>query len=668
MAASLITAIMSSQPQPISTVDPAAPPALDHVVKKCLAKDPDQRWQSAQDLMGEMQWIAESISQAQRTGTEAAPTVGALPVPSASRLGWMAAGVFLLAFLAALPLAVIHLREAPPKASLVRFQVSLPEKVTFRQFDFPVISPDGARLAFTGSSAEGKSLLWVRPLDSLAAQPLPGTDGAYFPFWSPDSRTIAFFANLKLKKIDVAGGPPQTLCDVPGNIGGGAWNRGGVIVFRLTPGGLYRVASSGGEAKALPALDQASQLSPSWPAFLPDGRHFLFFAAPSQEKRGIYLGSLDSKDTRRLASADAKAVYTGPPSGAPSGPGYLLLLRGDTLLAQGFDVKKLEIQGESFPVVEQVALVGYTGGAFSVSDNGVLAYRSGGSTTTQLVWFDREGRRLGSLGEPADYSNPALSPDEKKVAVGRRDPQSRNRDIWLLDLARGGASRLTFDPADDLNPVWSPDGSRIAFASDRKGGRDLYQKLATGTGEDEILLVSEGDQSAEDWSADGRLILYNLNSADVWALSLTGDRKPAPVLRGPFAEQQAKLSPDGRWIAYRSNEAGREDVYVQSFPPAGGKWQISTAGGSDPQWRKDGKELFYLADAKMMAVEVKTAASNFEAGIPKVLFEARVMAAAVRNRYLVADNGRRFLINTPVEEAASSPINVVLNWTAGVRR
>jgi Tol biopolymer transport system component len=289
----------------------------------------------------------------------------------------------------------------------------------------------------------------------------------------------------------------------------------------------------------------------------------------------------------------------------------------------------------------------------------------------RLVWVDRTGKELGTVGEPGDYSNPALSPDERRLAVGRMDPRAR-RDIWVFDLIRGTSSRLTFDPADDMNPTWSPDGNWIAFTSDRKGQRNLYRKLASGTGEDEILWESEERKNVEDWSRDGRTILMNCTppgktGPDVWALPLTGDRKPVPVLSGAYSEDQAQLSPDGRWLAYRSSESGRSQIYVQNFPPSGGKWQISTEGGNDPQWRRDGKELFYISGSKLMAVEIKAAGATVEAGLPKELFELRA-GPILRNRYVPAANGQRFLVVGINEQTSSAPIHVVLNWQAGLRR
>jgi len=671
--ASVMAAILEHDPPPISSLQPLTPPVLDRIVKKCLAKDPDERWQNAQDLASELQWIAEAGAAATvPTQISQISPPGAPVARSASRpFAWMAIAV--VATLAALAVGVAHFREAPPRERTVRFLVSPPEKVSLGSYDFPVLSPDGERLAFTGQASDGTTRLWVRPLDSLAAEPLAGTERAGFPFWSPDSRSIAFNSR-GLKKIDLRGGPPQTVSDRGGL--GGAWRREGVILLRtferLDSGkdaGLSRVAVSGGEVKPATTLDASRQeISHHAPQFLPDGRHFLYSAYSTTASNAwtIYAGLLDSQERKLLLSANSNAIY----AGSLSGTGHLLFLQGAALMAQAFDAGRLELRGDPLPVAEQVFLGSPTNvpalafGAFSASENGVLAYRTGrGVGASELVWLDRQGRRLGTVGEPAAYSNPALSPDEKKLVVCRVNPQVGTRDLWLFDLARGTPSRFTFDPADETNPVWSPDGSRLAFNIIHKGVRDIYQKVASGAGETEALLESSEIKEFVDWSADGRSVLFMPPGGGAWELPLEGDRKP----RGPFRPSanfgnNFRISPNGRWVAFQSGESGRQEVYVRSFPPSGGRWQVSTAGGVEPCWRRDGKELFYREGNKLMAVEVKTDSTLFEAGVPKALFEVRLETVARQRRYQPAANGQRLLVNVPVETSTSSSITVVLNW------
>jgi Tol biopolymer transport system component/predicted Ser/Thr protein kinase len=664
--ASLIVAILEHEPPPLAALQPTSPAALDRVVRTCLAKDPDERWQSAADLARELKWMVEGRSQI----GEIAPVTAAAP---RRRLPWPWVAATAALLLACLTLALVHFRETPPRQPTIRFQIPVPEKETIF---VAALSPDGERLAFTSGEEPARRRLWVRPLNSLTPQALPGTEGAGIVIWSPDSRAIAFVAGGKLKKIDLLGGPPLTLCDAPNALAGG-WNRDGVILFGSIDGNLRRVSAAGGESRPVTTLDSSLQETMhAWPQFLPDGEHFLYTAYSSTPANaGVRVASLDSKASQRLVDGVLNAAYTHDAAGG----GYLLFTREETLLAQPFDASRLQLAGEPFPVAESVS-VGFRNSrpfvaSFSASASGVLAYeRATVIGLKQLAWVDRNGRFLNTVGEPADYSNPALSPDEKRLAVGRLDPQTKSRDVWIFDLVRGASSRFTFDRADDFNPVWSPDGNRLAFSSDRKGHRNLYLKDAAGTGEEQALLESDDVASVEGWSQDGRFILFNSNNAkkprnDVEALAVTGDRKRLPLLTAPYTEDQSQASPNGRWLAYRSNESRRNEVYVQSFPgllsgsPAG-KWQISTAGGLEPQWRRDGKELFYLSlDNKLMAVEVRAEGAVFEAGVPKALFEMRLDPAPRKNRYLPAANGQRFLVVQLVEQATSAPINVVVNWS-----
>ena len=651
---SIVAAILSAEPPPISTLQPLSPAALDRLVSICLAKDPEDRWQTTHDLVLQLQAIGE-------TAPTPARVEHAVPASPARRpLGWMAASALLA--LATVALAAVYILRPAPDIRQLKLTVLPPEKASFNSI---AISPDGRRLAFAATDANGKTQLWVRPLDSMSAQPLAGTEEAAFPFWSPDNRFVGFFAQSKLKKIEVAGGPPQTLCDAPGFPRGGAWSRQGVIIFSSTNNSpLSQVPVAGGQAKPLTSFDQARQeTSHRWPYFLPDGRHFLYLArAAPRENRAIYAASLDSKDRKLVIAADSSVAYSPPRN---DGPSHLLFMRERTLMAQPFDARKLQTTGDPFPVAEQVGLdTGSARGHFSLSENGVLVHDpSGSSGNAQLTWFDRAGKTLATVGPPGSYVSPALSPDEKRVVVDRLDPQLGNFDLWMFELTRGVSTRFTFDPRSDLSPAWSPDGSRVVFASVREGFYNLYQKVSSGAGQDELLLKTGENKFPTDWSLDGRFIAYSQDDPktkrDLWVLPLEGERKPIPFLRTEFSEERAAFSPDGRWIAYASDESTLQQVYVQPVPPSGAKWQISTNGGTRPRWRRDGKELFYLAaDRKMMAVEVKGGAS-FEAGIPKELFQARVVPVS---RYAVTGDGRRFLLVSPTEEVTAAPTTVVVNW------
>jgi Tol biopolymer transport system component/tRNA A-37 threonylcarbamoyl transferase component Bud32 len=665
-AVETLNAILKEEPPELTATNRNIAPALERVVWHCLEKSPERRFQSATDVA----FALESLSGSSGVSSQTLTAIAALParLRIVKHLPWIVAGVLLVALL---PFVIAYFRRAPtPEPHASRFFVFPPEKSTFTgggQF----ISPDGLRLVFRATGADGKSLLWMRALDSLAAQPLPGTEEGAAPFWSPDSRSIGFFVTGgKLKKIDVTGGPAQTLADTQA-AAGGTWNRDGVIVFaRSYADRLYRMPAAGGAPTPVTTLDESrKETAHLWPYFLPDGRHFLYFARSGQrENYGIYVGSLDSKETRFLVNTDASAAY------AP--PGFLLFLRERTLMAQPFDASKLQLTGEPFPIAEQV---GYNAGIgralFSVSETGVLVFLSNIFTNTQLAWFDRGGKPLAQVGTLAQQNYPRLSPDEKRLAVSRGDPQAGSGDIWLIDLARNNTpSRFTFDPANDTSPIWSPDGSRIVFASNRDGTPNLYQRLSSSAGNDEALFKSSEPKLPNDWSPDGRFILYNSLSpntgTDLWVLPLSGDQKPTPFVQTEFTEYQGRFSPDGRWVAYASNLSGTYEVYVQSFPSSGGKWQISTGGGAQPQWRRDGKELFYLApDRKLMAVEVNGAGATFVAGVPKPLFEAHVSAIFPGIPcYAVTSDGQRFLVNTLVGESAPAPLTVVMNWTADLKK
>jgi Tol biopolymer transport system component len=659
--ASLISSIMGTEPPPVSTVAPMTPPAFDRVVRKCIAKDPEDRWQSAADLGSELKWISES--------SQAAP-----PLPSISRARsrgrlflWMALAVAT----AALAFMVLR-REATATPRKIRFTIPLPEGNTFGSFaqaGAVAVSPDGRRLAFTAIPPGGRSALWVRDLDALTPRVLPSTEGAALPFWSPDSRFIGYFAGGKMKRVDVSGGVSQTLCDAPYAYGG-TWSSDGVILFSPDSNrSLMRVAASGGAPTSETTL-VSGEIGHYWPSFLPDGRHYLVLVesekAPSTE---IHVGTLGKKENRRLTAAESGALY------AP--PGYLLFVREGALTAQAFDARRLQLTGEPIPVAERVGRMGGAGptryGPFSASSNGVLAYGAVAVVSSQLVWFDRRGQVLG-ISSPGDYADPELSPDGKRVAVCRDDPRTGTPDIWIMEISRGMQSRLTFHPRWEVYPVWSPDGSRIAFAWDKEGHTDIYLKAAGG-GVEELLFKERRATYPLDWSRDGRLLLFSAmdpkTGSDLWLLHLEGSRTPKPLLQTPFNEGEARISPDGRFFAYTSDESGRPEVYVRPLASMAEQWQVSTEGGTKPQWRRDGKELFYLAeDRRLMSLEL-TDGSGFDRSAPLPLFQTRaprVDFPGFHSLYAVTPDGQRFLAVTEPEGRSSPPITVVLDWAVELKR
>ena len=653
--ASLISAIMKDDPPLVSTLQPVSPPSLDRLIRRCLAKDPNDRWQSVRDLTDEIRWISESGS-----SNGAAPS-------GAARRGWkfgaasVAAGILALALAA---LAAVHFREKPPSAHAMRFLIPPPEKTELRPSDLPAISPDGTRLVFSVETADGTRLA-LRKLDNPTITFLPDTTGGFFPFWSADGGQIAFFTRQGLKKVDSAGGPATTIStSMDGVAVGGTWNRDGVILMGGTSG-IRRVSPGAGTPVDVTKVDATrGEIGHRWPFFLPDGKHFLFTViSPRADVRGIYAGALDSPRAVRLNGEETNAQY--------SPPGLLLFTRGDVLTAQRFDAGRMRPEGDPFPVADNVWHYDLINASMYSTAAGELVYSTGpGVLPYQMAWYDRKGAHGGTVGPIAEYSNPALSPDGRNLAVCIRDPVAKKRDIWTFDLVRGASMRLTFDPADDLNPVWSPDGREIIFSSDRRGARDLYRKNAGGTGQETLLLESKEDKNAEDWTRDGKHLVFNAGGGrkGIWVLDLAAAQLKPALLAGGFNQGQTRVSPDGRWFAYSSNESGKFEVYVQNFPPSGGKWQISTGGGAEPQWRDDGKELFYVQDDRtLMAVDIHSTPGRFEAGIPKPLFSAAFTANA-RNRFVIAPGGQKFLLVTRVEQSSRNPFTLVLNWTEGLRR
>ena len=661
--ASTIGAILHTEPPPISAAQPMAPPPLDRVVKTCLSKDPDDRFQTAHDVRLELQWIAEGGSQVSLPASVIARR------RSRERL-WAVWAI--LSTVAAIALAAWMLGNRPEPSPSVLSSILPPEGVQFAfGWGAMALSPDGSRVAFPGSLADGKRMLFVRPLAAISAQPLAGTEGAAWPFWSPDSRFLGFFASGKLKKIEASGGPPETICDAQSGRGG-SWNREGVIVFAATHrSSLARVSAAGGPpAPATELVASRGETTHRLPFFLPDGRHFLYLAlspAVGGTSNALWIGSLDSKKGELLLRADSSAVFAAASAGASRG--HLLFLREETLMAQPFDAKKRRLTGEAFPVAEHVSQGQSNNAIVSVSENGLLAYQAAGSLElSQLTWFDRNGKELEALGAPATYNRPRLSHDDLRVAVEITDSQTRAADIWVCDLTRRTQTRFTFDSADDSIPIWSPDDTRIAFMSGRKGPGDLYWKATDGTGAKELLLATGETKPPSDWSADGLFIAFTSfaiqnNRGSLWGLSLP-DRKPTLVLQAAFSVSNGQFSPDRRWMAYQSEESGRTEIYVMSFPGPGGKWQVSTAGGRLAAWGRNGKEIFYLApDGKLMSVDVKTA-PTFQAGIPKALYSVRIKNTGGRH-YDVSADSQKFLVNVPVGQETAKAVTLVQKWAAG---
>jgi len=645
--ASMIGAILKDQPAPISSIAPMTPPAFDRLVQTCLAKEPEDRFQTAHDVKLQLQWIAEGGSQA------GAPAVVVSRRKTREKLAWATSAILLVA--AAL-LAVGYLRRAPAAATPVRFQLVLPDALSV--VEAPRISPDGKLLAFSARDASGKAQIWLRPLESLDPRPVPGTDGASFrPIWAPDSRHIAFVAEGKLKKVDIAGAPPQTICDATTGADG-TWGSDGTILFDgQSSDPIRRVSAAGGVPQTAVKADGSTSVG--WPSFLPDGRHFLYFQFGGAGQGRVMAASLDPKEKpAKILDSDSLAQY------AP--PGNLLYVKGGTLVAQAFDASALKLTGEPIPIAEQMGASGNGLADFSVSSTGALVYRGGVSNETRLVWVDRAGKELGEVDKAAGYGTTALSPDGTRLAMQISDSRSDKGDIWIRDLVRGVTSRFTFDPADELAPIWSPDGAHVVYSSDRKGHIGLYEKDASGTGPETELWSSGDTLIANAWSADGRFILVNRQTAktswDIWAYPTDRASKPFPFIEGAFTEVLPTFSPDGRYVTYMSNESGHFEIYVQQFPGPGGKWQVSAAGGLEPQWSADGKTIYFKSlDSKMMAAPVD-AGATLTAGVPQPLFDARIQPGNRRNTYAVTRDGQKFLLLSPLGREKIVPITMVLHW------
>lgn len=652
----LISAIVSSVPKTPSALRKDSPPALDHIISRCLAKETDERWQTASDLMRELKWVAEG-------GPSVASAVLSKSSSSKVKL-WMAATAVLT--LALVALVIFYVRVPVPETLPMRLSLIPPSDsiftVTSGGAPWPTLSPDGRRIVLGANLKDGRQFLFLRSLDRDAAQMLNGTQDAEQPFWSPDGRFIAFFSQNKLRKIDPAGGAPQVICDIDGVPREGSWGSDDSIIFATNI--MWRVPATGGQPQQLLQLDKSrNEGRHLYPHFLPDGRHFVFLAQGNNSAHSfISVGSLDSKEVRHLLEVNSKAEY--------ASPGYLLYVRDSTLVAQSFDVKSLELAATSSPLVENIRHTLTSGiAAFSVANNGTIAFRTGDSTgNTQFGWFDRSGKLLGRIGEPGDYYNPEFSPDGKQVAFQRN--VNNNQDIWILELARGIFTRVTSDPGFEMKPLWSPDAAKIVYASDLH--LTFVRRALNGGDKEEELFARDTTMYPDDWSRDGKYIIYDKGLSDIWVYTFE-DRKSHAVTETPrFIEVESRFSPNGRFITYASNESGRFEVYAQAFPSNENKIQISTMGGTKARWSRDGREIFYIApDNKLMSVSV-SGGSKLDVKPPVALFETSTVIGAdilatLRQQYDVTADGKRFLFLTRMQDQNPPPVAIFLNWQATLK-
>jgi serine/threonine protein kinase/Tol biopolymer transport system component len=625
------------------------------LLKRCLEKNSQRRLRDIGDAMG----IVESTAE---------------PRPSSSWRKWTLAAVTAASLAALAAVSFVHFRETRPEAHMIIASINPPENTSF--VDMPALSPDGRRVVFSAREPDGKTQLWVRPLDSPSAQRLAGTEagfselpGHYCPFWSPDSRSIAFFADRKLKRMDASGGPALTLAETPFP-SGGSWSPEDVIVFAPTfYGSLQRVAAGGGVPRVATTPEPGHNSSHLWPWFLPDGRHFLFADHTEAGSTSFMLriGALDSPDVKTVGPADSHVVYSS---------GYLLYVRENALMAQPFDEKRLAVTGEAKPVAEQVVGAFFSSGIpsiFSAAQNGLLVYQTGMGSQKQLTWYDRRGKPVGILGDPGAFWSVEFSPDHKSLAVTLR---GQSDDIWIYDVARGVPTRFTSSQAANRDPVWSPDGRSIVYLSNAKGPFDLYRKAADGTRKEQLLYGDAANKVPTSWSPDGKSLLFfrvdTKTLQDIWVLPVTASSRPdAPSkpflwLATPSREFFARFSPDGHWVAYLSDDSGRPEVYVAPFPGPGPRRRLSTGGGWEPRWRPDGTEIFYIGlDRMLMAAEVSVKRDSIEPGAVRPL---GILVANGFYPYDVSLDGQRFLVATPREQKSPVPLTLIQNWTALLKK
>ena len=649
--ASLIAAILEREPPPVSQLVPTSPPALDRAIRRCLAKDPDERWQSMLDLRAELEWIASGGASALPVAADTAPR---------RRPTWLRATAALVGAAALVALGSVLDRPATTVAHVTRTTILLPAATELDVENGAIaLSPDGTKLAYTASMRGEPRRLWIRPLDSLTPQALAGTEGATYPFWSPDGSQLGFFAERKLRKVPAAGGIVQAIADAPAGRGG-AWSTSGVIVFAPDARGpLWQVPAAGGTAVQLTSANE-TQLSHRNPRFLPDGKRVLFFAGYIGDKgNGVY--SVD------VASGETSLVLAGDTDGTYAEPGYLVFVRAGNLMAQRFDPATLRLSGEALPVVEDVQFnpFRYTG-TYTVSGTGMLLYHAGPvQGSNQLTWYDLEGKPQGTVGDPAVFwFTLRISPDGKKaLATVRRGADGSH--LWIYDLVRNIGRRFTTGEANSLNPVWSPDGRRVAY-TDGTGG--VFIRSVDGTSPPERIDPKGRRFLCTTWSPDDAVLgcfeEQNQNTgSDLWMLPLRGEGEPAPWIVTNADELYPDFSPDGRWVAYLSDESGRQEVYVASYPDAGGKWQVSNGGASFGRFTADARAIVYADnEGRMFSVPVEAGPSGLEIGAPSALFGGVVLPVVAGE---FAPDGKRFLGAARVAGDAAPELTLVTNWSAG---
>lgn len=669
----------------------AIPAAMEGVIASCLEKDPGRRRQRVLNAVTELKLSARSLPAAEvlrarrirplfLPSEAAPPVVPARAAHAAARPDYVVVApprdgsgrrltilALALLFVGTGLAAGVFLLSRRPAPRPIHFTVPPPENTSYP--GAPSVSPDGRLLTFSALGPNGARMLWLRPLDADTAGPIPGTEGAFEPFWSPDSQSIGFFANRALKKVKIPDGPVQTLCNAGMAAGGGSWNRDGVILFAPgIAGALFRVPSGGGAPQPVSKLAE-SERAHLWPQFLPDGAHFIYFALTNLDATtGVYAGALDGSTVQRIIGSQTNAVYSEGDSDARNG--YLIFLRDRALSAQRFNTARLALEGNPSDLAQNVnGVMSMSLTPVSVSNNSVLVYQSLGDPTRQLLWMDRSGKQLAAVDKPGEWAPPRISPDGRRAVAPWIPPGQNKANLWLLDEA-GVSSRFTDAPVHQGSPVWSPDGSRVVFFENRNNQYDLVAKGSEPGARTETLYSNSLPKYPTDWSRSGRYILFGVVSpgtrADIWTFSMT-DRRATPILTTVYAEAYGSISPDEKWLAYQTDESGAPEVYVQPFDPATSitqrRWQISSSGGSLPRWRADGEELFYMApDGGLMAVPTSSDGNDFQCGKPQMLFQTRPLPKAPWNVYDVSPDGQRFLVNVPLEWSISAPIRVVVNW------